>query len=115
MDRSEKTGAEHHSLNQMYGVSWSAIANTSVRADFHYSRFDNNFAKGDYRVLSLSRQLGNRIFWNVQFGTQDLISPFITNYRFVDTSMHVNRGKHSFLQSGDTFVNGRSLITGSLR
>jgi AMIN domain len=109
--RSEKTGDEHRSLNQMYGASWSEIAHTGVRADLHYSKFDSNFAKGNYRVLSLSRQLSNRTFWNVQFGTQNLISPFTTNNKstFAATSMDVNLGKHSFLQSGYTFVNGAVL------
>jgi hypothetical protein len=109
--RSEKTGDEHRSLNQMYGLSWSEIAHSGVRADFHYSKFDSNFAKGNYRLLSLSRQMSNRTFWNVQFGTQNLISAFTTNNesKFAATSMDVNLGKHSFLQSGYTFVNGAVL------
>ena len=109
--RSEKTGDPHRSLNQMYGVSWSDIARTGVRADFHYSKFDSNFGNGNYRLLSLSRQMGNRTFWNVQFGTQDLTSPFTMNTRskFAATSMDLNLGRHSFLQTGYTFVNGTGL------
>ena len=111
LGRSEKTGDVEGSLNQMYGISWSEIAHTGVRADFHYSKFDSNFATGNYRLLSLSRQMSNRTFWNVQFGTQNLISPFTTNNqsKFVATSMDVNLGRHSFLQSGYTFVNGAAL------
>jgi hypothetical protein len=82
-----------------------------VRADFHYSKFDSNFGNGNYRLLSLSRQMSNRTFWNVQFGTQDLTSPFTMNTRskFAATSMDLNLGKHSFLQTGYTFVNGTGL------
>ena len=109
--RSEKTGDEHRSLNQLYGASWSEIAHSGVRADFRYSRFDSNFANGNYRLLSLSRQLSNRTFWNLQFGTQKLISSFTSNNqsKFAATSMDVNLGKHSFVQSGYTLVNGAVL------
>jgi hypothetical protein len=108
LGRSEKTGDQQRSLNQMYGLTWSEIAHTGIRADFHYSKFDSNFGRGDYRVLSLSRQMNNHIFWNVQLGTQNLVSPFTVNNqsKFAATSMDVNLGKHSFLQSGYTFVNG---------
>src|SRR5260370_22744665 len=71
---SEKTGDTHRSLNQMYGATWSEIAHSGVRADFHYSKFDSNFGNGNYRVLSLSRQLTNRMFLNVQLVEQDLLS-----------------------------------------
>jgi len=109
--RSEKTGDEHRTWNQMYGLSWSEIMHTGIRADLHYSKFDSNFGRGDYRLLSLSRQMSNRTFWNVQLGTQDLISAFTANgqSKFVATSLDVNLGKHSFLQSGYTFVNGAAL------
>ena len=109
--RSEKTGDVHRSWNQMYGLTWSEILRTGIRADFHYSKFDSNFGRGDYRLLSLSRQLSNRTFWNVQFGTQNMTSPFTANNgsKFVASSMDVNLGKHSFLQSGYTFVNGSAL------
>lgn len=111
LGRSEKTGDQQRSLNQMYGLTWSEIAHTGVRADFHYSKFDSNFGKGYYRLFSLSRQMNNHMFWNVQLGTQDLISPFTadTQSKFLATSMDVNMGSHSFLQSGYTFVNGTGM------
>jgi hypothetical protein len=109
--RSEKTGDAHRSWNQMYGLTWSEILHTGIRTDFHYSKFDSNFGRGEYRLLSLSRQLSNRTFWNVQFGTQNMTSPFTADNesKFVASSMDVNLGKHSFLQSGYTFVNGSAL------
>lgn len=108
---SEKTGDEHESLNQMYGITWSEILHTGMRADFHYSKFDSNFGRGEYRLLSLSRQLTNRAFWNFQLGSQDLISAFTANgrSRFAALSMDLNLGKHSYLQSGYTFVSGVAL------
>lgn len=107
----EKTGDEHETWNQMYGITWSEILHTGVRADFHYSKFDSNFGRGNYRTLSLSRQLSNHAFWNLQLGSQDLASPFTANgnSRFAALSMDLNLGKHSFFQSGYTFVNGSAL------
>jgi len=111
LGQSEKTGDEHETWNQMYGITWSEILRTGMRADFHYSKFDGNFGRGSYRTLLLSRQLTNHAFWNLQLGSQDLISPFTTNgeSRFAALSMDLNLGKHSFLQGGYTFVDGAAM------
>ncbi|HTT22234.1 MAG TPA: AMIN domain-containing protein [Candidatus Sulfotelmatobacter sp.] len=111
LGESEKTGDEHETLNQMYGITWSEILHTGMRADFHHSKFDSNFGRGDYRLLSLSRQLTNHAFWNLQLGSQDLISPFTANgqSKFAAFSMDVNLGKRSYFQSGYTFVNGTAM------
>jgi hypothetical protein len=111
LGQSEKTGDEHETWNQMYGITWSELLHTGVRADFHYSKFDSNFGRGAYRTLSLSRQLSNHAFWNLQLGSQDLVSPFTANGKstFAAISMDLNLGKHSFFQSGYTFVNGSAM------
>jgi AMIN domain len=108
---SEKTGDERRSLNQMYGATWNEIARSGLRADFHYSKFDSNFGKGDYSILSLSRQLTSRMFWNLQFGNQNLLSEYSDNYnsKFVADSLDINLGRHSYLQSGYTYVDGVTL------
>ena len=108
---SEKTGDFHRSLNQMYGGSWSEIARSGIRADFHYSKFDSNFGTGNYKVMSLSRQVTNRAFWNVQVGKQDLLSYYTTNLNsiFVSDSLDINVGRRSYLQSGYTYVKGATL------
>jgi hypothetical protein len=108
---SEKTGDEHRSLNQMYGVTWNEISGSGLRADFHYSKFDSNFGKGDYSILSLSRQVTSRMFWNLQFGNQNLLSEYSANYnsKFVADSLDINLGRHSYLQSGYTYVDGATL------
>jgi hypothetical protein len=108
---SQKTGDDDRSLNQMYGATWSEIYHTGLRADFHYSDFDSNFAKGNYKVLSVSRQLTNRMFSNVQVGRQNMLSRYTTNYNstFIADSLDINIGRHSYLQSGYTHVNGATL------
>jgi len=109
--RSDNTGDAKQSLNQMYGITWSEIWRTGVRADLHYSKFDSSFARGDYRVLTLSRHLGDRTIWDAQVGTQTLNSPLTVNNSsfFVDTSFDTNLGSHSFLQSGYTINRGAEL------
>ncbi len=81
LGQSDKTGDAKRSLNQMYGLTWSEIWRTGIRADIHYSKFDSSFARGNYQVLSLSRHLGNRMNWDAQVGRQTLDSPFTVNHR----------------------------------
>jgi hypothetical protein len=109
--QSDKTGDEKHTLNQMYGLTWSEIWRTGLRADLHYSKFDSSFARGNYQVLSLSRHIGNRMNWDAQVGRQALDSSFTVNNRsvFVDTSFDTNLGSHSYLQSGYTIERGAQL------
>lgn len=108
---SEKTGDLHRSINQMYGATWSEISHSGLRADVRYTKFDSSFGSGNYRVLSLSRQFARSMFWNVMLGKQDLLSSFSTNYssRYIADSVDVNIGRHSYLQSGYTYVQGATL------
>jgi hypothetical protein len=109
--QSDKTGDVKRSLNQMYGVTWNEIGHTGFRADVHYSKFDSSFARGDYRVLSLSRPLSKRMNWNTQAGSQTLDSTYTVNRHsvFVDTSFDTNLGGRTFLQSGYTIERGAQL------
>jgi hypothetical protein len=111
LGRSDSTGDARRSLNQMYGFTWSEIGHSGFRADVHYSKFDSSFARGDYRVLSLSRHLGNRMIWDTQLGQQSLLSAFTANNRsfFLDTSFDTNLSTHSYIQSGYTIERGAQL------
>ncbi len=109
--QSDKTGDVKRSLNQIFGLTWNEIGHTGIRADVHYSKFDSSFARGDYRVLSLSRPLSKRANWTVQAGSQTLSSEFTSNQRsaFIDTSFDTNLGGRTFLQSGYTIERGAQL------
>jgi hypothetical protein len=111
LGQSEKTGDVRRSLNQMYGITWNEIGRSGLRADVHYSKFDSSFAQGSYRVLTLSRHLGDRILWDAQVGSQSLLSAFTANNQslFFDTSFDTNLGSHTFLQSGYTIERGAQL------
>jgi hypothetical protein len=108
LGKSDKTGDTRHTLNQMYGFTWGEIGHTGLRADLHYSKFDSSFGSGDYKVLTLSRHLGDRMMWDAQIGSQNLVSSFTTNgsSKFVDISFDMNLWKKSFVQSGFTMVRG---------
>jgi len=111
LGRSEKTGDVKRSLNQMYGFTLKDIRHTGIRADVHYSKFDSSFARGIYKILSLSRPLGNRMMWDVQIGNQSLSSAFTGNQHslFVDSSFDTNLSAHTFLQSGYTIERGAQM------
>jgi AMIN domain len=111
LGRSDRTGDARRSLNQMYGMTIEEIGHTGLRADMRYSKFDSSFGSGDYKLLTLSRHLGDRMMWDMQFGNQTLVSPFSKNQssNFVDSSFDVNLWGRSFLQSGYTFVHGDQL------
>jgi hypothetical protein len=111
LGRSDRTGDERRTLNQMYGLTLDEIGHTGLRADMRYSKFNSSFGSGDYKLLTLSRHLGDRMMWDMQFGNQMLVSPYSKNQtsNFVDSSFDVNLWGNSFLQSGYTFVHGDQL------
>jgi len=111
LGQSFKTGDTNRTLNQMYGFTWDEILRTGLRADFRYSKFASSFGQGDYKVLTLSRHLGDRMMWDAQFGAQNLVSSFTVNNssKFVDTSLDMNLTNHTFFQSGYTVVRGAQL------
>ena len=96
---SDETVDAHRSLNEMFGVTWNEIPRTGIRADFHFSKFDSNFGYGHYSVLSVSRQVTSRMFWNVQLGKQDVVSSHTLDCfsNFLDDSFDINLGRHSYL------------------
>ena len=108
---SKKTGDAHAALNELFGGTLNEIPRIGLRADYHYSKFDSNFGTGHYQVLSLSRQVTNRMFWNLQLGKQHLESTQTLNCDsiFFDDSFDINFGRHSYLQSGYTYVNGETM------
>src|SRR5215468_1161456 len=111
LGRSDRTGDTRKTLNQMYGLTLDEIGHTGWRADMRYSKFDSSFGTGDYKLLTLSRHLGDRMMWDMQFGNQTLVSPLSKNQmsNFVDSSFDVNLWGNSFLQSGYTYVHGDAL------
>lgn len=109
--QSDKSGDSRRTLNQMYGVTWSEIGHSGFRADLHYSRFASPYAQGDYRILSLSRHIGDRMLWDTQLGAQTLLSTWTANGRslFFDTSFDTILTRHPYTQTGYTISHGAQL------
>ncbi len=79
--RSTRTGDARRALNQMYGAAKHDIFGTGLRADVRYSKFDGSFGRGNYRSVSLGRDVGNIIRFDVQAGDQNYVSAYTANTR----------------------------------
>jgi hypothetical protein len=109
---SDKSGDSRTTLNQMYGMTFTEIGHTGIRADLHYSKFASPYAQGDYKILTLSRNLMDRMQWSTQVGYQNLISSWTSNIGrslFFDTSFDTNLTRHTYIQTGYTISRGTQL------
>jgi hypothetical protein len=109
--QSDKSGDSRRTQNLTYGFTWSEIGRSGFRADVHYSRFASPYAQGDYRILTLTRHLGDRMLWDTQLGAQTLFSSWTANTRsmFFDTSFDTNLTGHTYFQTGYTISHGAQL------
>ena len=106
--RSERTGDQKTSINQLYGVSWDHIWKTGLRADVRASKFDSSFGSGSYRSLALSRNFGDSLHWQIQAGRQTLVSTYSAQgaSRFINSSVDASFARHYFLQGDFTMQRG---------
>ncbi len=109
LGRSSQTGDARNSLNQMYGVTLGSIWKTGVRADVRYSEFDGSFGRGTYRSLSLSRNFGENVRWELQGGRQLFFSAMTADNRshYVMTTVEAAFARHYFIQGGFTMQRGQ--------
>src|SRR5579871_2470419 len=63
------------SLNQMYGFSARDVLGTGVRADVRHSVFHGAFGNGWYQSIALSRDLSERLRFEIIGGEQEFNSP----------------------------------------
>jgi len=99
------------SLNTMYGATITNIWKTGFQADARYSKFDSAFAVGNYRSVSLLRDLGSRFRLNLQGGQYQYSSTYASNdsSHFVNLLFDTNFGARYFLQSAFTTQRGGSM------
>ncbi|MFI5113302.1 MAG: hypothetical protein ACHP9S_10775 [Terriglobales bacterium] len=109
--RSDRTGDQKTSINQLYGVAWDHIWKTGLRADLRASKFDSSFGSGSYRSLSLSRNFGDSLHWQIQAGRQTLASTYSAQgaSRFINSSVDASFARHYFLQGDFTMQRGSVL------
>ncbi len=109
--RSSRSGDTQGSWNQLYGLTFGDLLRTGLRADFRYSQFNSSFGRGNYRSISLSRQLLESLRWELQGGFQDFSSTFTstTQSRFVNSLIDWAPGRLFFLQNNYTWQRGGSV------
>lgn len=97
------------SWNTMYGASMARIWKTGVTVDIRYSKFDSAFASGNYRTLTISRDLGDRFRLNLQAGRQSYFSSLASKDNgdyFTNVFLETNLGSHYFFQTSFTTQRG---------
>ena len=109
LGRSNTNTDTRRSLNQMYGVTLGHIWRTGIRADTRFTRFDSSFGKGTYKILILSRQMGEFLRVDAQFGQQNYTSTLTaqnSSYFFTgDCDFAITR--HYFLGGGASLYRGK--------
>ena len=108
LGRSSGTGDAKSSLNQMYGLTFGRLPFLQLRADAHYAKFNSSFASGSYESFSLSRQMSERLRFEVLLGQQNFTSTLTTNTRgrFVTGTVETTLGPHYYLQGNFTTNRG---------
>jgi hypothetical protein len=109
LGRSNTSADTRRSLNQMYGVTLGKIWRTGIRADARFTRFDSSFGSGTYKILILSRQLGESLRLDAQVGQQNYTSALTAQNRSIfftgDGDFAITR--HYFFGGGATVYRGQ--------
>jgi hypothetical protein len=108
--RSNRSGDEKRSLNQLYGVAVSDLLGTGVRADVRYTRFDSSFGRGAYKAISFSREVRELLRLEVQGGQQNFASTLTAQNRarYVNGNLDWFFTPHYFAGGGLTLYSGQA-------
>jgi hypothetical protein len=111
LGKSKVSSDKQNSLNQGYGITFGRLWNTGLIADFHYSKFDSDFGKGQYESFSLSKSLSENLRLQLMGGHQTLHSPYSSNSnsKFVNASADWNLGPRYFFEANFGWYNGTTL------
>lgn len=117
LGKSSATSDTNGSWNQLYGLTLADFAHTGIRTDFRYSKFNSSFGRGDYKAVSLTRELNAALQFEVQAGFQNFNS-ILTNTsqtHFVDGNLDWMLGKLMFFEFGYTWQRGGTMNYDQLR
>ena len=94
-------------LNYMGGLTLSRLP-IPFHVDLRYSRFNSSFGSGSYQSVTLSRQLGDKIRFEVQGGLQNLNSSYTnqTRAKYGTANLDYLIGRHYMLGAGWTLYRG---------
>lgn len=98
------------SLNDLFGVTMANIWKTGLEAGVQYSKFNSAFASGNYRNISLIRDLGERVQLNAQVGKYSYSSSLAANDNsyFANVLSDVDLGSRFFVEGAFTTQRGGS-------
>jgi hypothetical protein len=91
--RSEDGRSSH---SRMYGVTAGSSSGKSIRVDLRYSTFQSTVGEGEYRALSIQKEIKDLIRLEVMGGDQLFASSLVTatRSRFLSTNMDWFAGRH---------------------
>lgn len=117
LGKSSASGDANGSWNHMYGITFGEIWHTGVRADFRYSKFDSSFGSGDYKAISVSRQLSDTLQFQAQAGFQNFSSTLTSTSQthFINTDLDWSVGRLLFFEAGYTWQRGGTMNYDQLR
>jgi hypothetical protein len=109
--KSSASGDTNGSWNQLYGLTFGEIWKTGLRADLRYSKFNSSFGSGDYKAISLSRPLGDKLQWQFLGGIQHFNSTLTstTQSHFLNTVLDWSPGRVVFFEAGYTWQRGGTM------
>jgi hypothetical protein len=107
---SNRSGDAKSSLNELFGLTLAHLPWWKLRADAHYSRFNSSFADGQYRALSVGRNVTDTLRLEILFGDQSYTSALALSdrTRFVNANTEVSFGPSYFMQGGFTINRGQT-------
>ena len=111
LGRSKASSDRKGSLNQGYGITLGRLWNTGLTADFHYSKFDSSFGKGQYQSFSVSKTLNDNFRVQLMSGRQTFSSSLSSNNNsnFVNGMADWNIGPRYFFEGNFGWYNGTTL------
>lgn len=107
--RSKRSDDPSGSLNQMYGLAIRDLLGTGVRADIRHSVYHGAFGNGWYQSLGLSRDLSDRLRFEIIGGQQEFISPLAGHDRgfFMNSNLDWFLSRHYVMSGGVNFYRGK--------
>jgi hypothetical protein len=107
--RSNRSGDASNSLNQMYGIAANRLWRARVHADFRYSHFNSAFGAGQYKSVTLWREVGEDFRLELEGGQQNYVSSLSqqTRARYVTGRMDWFFTRNYFLGAGLTTYRGQ--------
>jgi len=108
MGQNQRSGDARGSLNQMYGIAFRNVLGSRMRADLRHSVFHGPFGDGWYQSLSVSREVGERLRFEVQGGDQELRSLLSGHNRgfWMNSTVDRSIGTHYVMGAGLSMFRG---------